>query len=287
MKYTDTKSKAYMVKLMSITLTVFLLIFTLAASGILLSAEPETTAEETEGDTTESNPPMTGETEIVYERAPRTIRIIDIASISNPNGYYTGEETEYKETTGVPQTQPETQSVTSQPAEITETQNINTVENGQEKFKFDSKAVLAVGTVFIIIVLFTAVVIFVRQKHPSLIIEKNNSDDKNSADSSNSAQKDKSETGKNETNDSETNISESVIDKLNDNKANNSETSIDEPNNSSAIKASEGNEDSCELKSSVTDSSAFNDTFDISESTFDSKAEKNPKKPLSREDKEE
>ena len=102
-----------------------------------------------------------GETEIVYERAPRTIRIIDIASISNPNGYYTGEETEYKETTGVPQTQPETQSVTSQPAEITETQNINTVENGQEKFKFDSKAVLAVGTVFIIIVLFTAVVIFV------------------------------------------------------------------------------------------------------------------------------
>ncbi len=287
MKYTDTKSKAYMVKLMSITLTVFLLIFTLAASGILLSAEPETTSEETEGDTTESNPPMTGETEIVYERAPRTIRIIDIASISNPNGYYTGEETEYKETTGVPQTQPETQSVTSQPAEITETQNINTVENGQEKFKFDSKAVLAVGTVFIIIVLFTAVVIFVRQKHPSLIVEKNNSDDKNSADLSNSAQEDKSEAGKTETNDSETNISESVIDKLNGNEANNSETSIDEPNNSSAIKDSEGNEDSCELKSSVTDSSAFNDTSDISESTFDSKAEKNPKKPLSREDKEE
>ena len=287
MKYTDTKNKAYMVKLMSITLTVFLLIFTLAASGILLSAEPETTAEETEGDTTESNPPMTGETEIVYERAPRTIRIIDIASISNPNGYYTGEETEYKETTGVPQTQPETQSVTSQPAEITETQNINTGENGQEKFKFDSKAVLAVGTVFIIIVLFTAVVIFVRQKHPSLIIEKNNSDDKNSADSSNSAQKDKSEAGKTETEDSETNISESIIDKLNGNEANDSETSSDEPNNSSAIKDSEGNENSCKLKSSVTDSSAFNDTSDISESTFDSKAEKNPKKPLSREDKEE
>lgn len=38
MKYTDTKNKAYMVKLMSITLTVFLLIFTLAASGISLSA---------------------------------------------------------------------------------------------------------------------------------------------------------------------------------------------------------------------------------------------------------
>lgn len=287
MKYTDTKNKAYMVKLLSITLTVFLLIFTFAASGILLSAEPETTAEETEGDTTESNPPMTGETEIVYERSPRTIRIIDIASISNPNGYYTEEETEYKETTGVPQTQPKTQPVTSQPAEIMETQNKNAVENGQENFKFDSNAALAVGTVFIIIVLFTTVVIFVRQKHPSLIIEKNNSDDKNSAKSSNSAQEYKSETGKTETNDSETNISESIIDKVNGNEANDSETNSDEPNNSSAIKDSEDNEDSCELKSSVTNSSAFNDSSDISESTFDSEAEKNPKKPFLREDKEE
>lgn len=284
MKYTDTKYKAYMVKLTSITLTVFLLIFTFAASGILLSAEPETTAEETEGDTTESNPPMTGETEIVYERAPRTIRIIDIASISNPNGYYTEEETEYKATTEVPQTQPETPPVTSQPAEITETQNKNTVESGQENFKFDSKAALAVGTVFIVIVLFTSGVIFVRKKHPSLIIENNNSDDKNSSDSSNLAQEDKSETEKPETNNSETNTSVAIIDKVKSNEANDSETNSDEPNNSSVIK---DNEDSCNLKSSVTDSSAFNDTPDISKNMFDSKAEKNPKKSFHREDKKE
>lgn len=51
-------------------------------------------------------------------------------------------------------------------------------ETNREDFEFNSKAAFAIGTVFIIIILFTALVIFIRRKHPSLIIEKNDEDNK-------------------------------------------------------------------------------------------------------------
>ncbi len=244
MKYNDTKNKAYMLKLASVTLTIFLLILTFAASGILLSAEPEVTVEETEGDTTESNPPMTGETEIVYERAPRTIRIIDIASISNPNGYYSGEETEYTETAEVTQTQAATQHNTSRPTEITESAETTAEETEGEDFKFNSAAALAVGTVFIIIVLFTAVVIFIRKKHPSLVIEKNGTNEHNSANAGSAAEDDNAQTGRAETKGSDIEAdsaeaakngkdsSEAKIFETNGSEDNKSETAIDEDNGS-------------------------------------------------------
>ncbi len=180
MKYTDTKikNKAHTIKFTSITLAVFFLIFTFAVPGILLNAEPETAVSETEGDTTESNPPMTGETQIVYERAPRTVRIIDIASISNPNGHYVEEETEYTEETVPPETEAVTQKDTAESAAAAETSEKADEETNREDFEFNSKAAFAIGTVFIIIILFTALVIFIRRKHPSLIIEKNDEDNK-------------------------------------------------------------------------------------------------------------